>query len=42
MWAVANKRGYLAVFDWRDDAEQWLRDWVSLHGRRAWVIRTER
>lgn len=42
MWAVVTNRRYLAVFDWREDAEQWLRDWVSLHGRRAWVIRTER
>ena len=42
MWAVRTKREILAVFDDRDDAEQWCRDWRSVHGMRAWVTRTER
>jgi hypothetical protein len=42
MWAVRTSRRYIAVFDWREEAEQWLRDWVSIHGHRAWVARTER
>lgn len=41
MYAVRTKRVYLAVFDLRDEAEQWLRDWVSVHGHRAWLVRTE-
>ncbi len=41
MWAVRTKRRYLAVFQWKDDAEQWLRDWVSVNGHRAWLARTE-
>lgn len=42
MWAVRTKRSYLAVFDLREEAEQWLRDWVSIHGHHAWLSRTER
>jgi hypothetical protein len=41
MWAVRTKRRYLAVFQWKEDAEQWLRDWCSIHGHRAWLARTE-
>jgi hypothetical protein len=42
MWAVRTTRKYLAVFDHRWEAEQWLRDWVSIHGYRAYLARTER
>lgn len=42
MWAVRTKRSYLAVFDCRFDAEQWLRDWRAIHGRVAYLVRTER
>lgn len=42
MWAVRTRKKYLAVFASREDAEQWLRDWVSIHGPRAWVARTEK
>lgn len=41
MFAVRTRRGYLAVFDQRDEAERWLRDWVSIHGHKAWLERTE-
>ena len=42
MWAVRTTRKYLAVFNHRWEAEQWMRDWVSLHGHRAYLARTER
>jgi len=41
MYAVRNRRGYLATFDYKPDADQWCRDYVSLHGHGAWVERTE-
>jgi hypothetical protein len=41
MYAVRNRRGYLATFDYKPEADQWLRDYVSLHGHGAWVERTE-
>lgn len=42
MWCVKTRTGILAVFDDRDEAEQWCRDWRSVHGGKAWVTRTER
>ena len=42
MWAVRTRKGILAVFDDRYEAEQWARDWRSVHGMRAWVTKTER
>lgn len=42
MWAVRTRKGILAVFDERYEAEQWARDWRSVHGMRAWVTKTER
>jgi hypothetical protein len=42
MWAVRTKKEILAVFDDRSEAEQWARDWRSVHGMRAYVVRTER
>ena len=42
MWAVKTRKGILAVFDERYEAEQWARDWRSVHGMRAWVTKTER
>ena len=41
MYAVRNRRGYLATFASKPEADQWLRDYVSLHGHGAWVERTE-
>lgn len=41
MYAVRNRRGYLATFDYRPEADQWLRDYVAIHGHGAWVERTE-
>ena len=42
MWAVKNRDGILMVCDDREEAEQWCRDWRSVHGMKAWVVRTER
>lgn len=42
MWAVRTTKRILAVFDERHEAEQWCRDWRSIHGMRAWLTRTER
>lgn len=41
MYAVRNRRRYLATFADRWDAEQWLRDYVALHGHKAWIVKTE-
>jgi|APGre2960657373_1045057.scaffolds.fasta_scaffold04689_11 hypothetical protein len=42
MWAVRTRMRVIAVFDYRDEAEQWCRDWRSVHGMGAWVTETER
>jgi hypothetical protein len=42
MWAVRTRMRVIAVFDERDEAEQWCRDWRSVHGMGAWVTETER
>lgn len=42
MWAVRTSKRILAVFDERSEAEQWCRDWRSVNGMRAYVVRTER
>jgi hypothetical protein len=42
MWAVKNRDGILAVFNDRDEAEQFCREWRSFHGGKAWISRTER
>ena len=41
MFAVRTRRGYLATFASKPEAEQWLRDWTANHGHRAWIERTE-
>jgi hypothetical protein len=41
MYAVRNRRKYLATFADRWAAEQWLRDYISIHGHAAWITRTE-
>jgi hypothetical protein len=41
MWAVRIKDEILAVFDDRWEAEEYAREWRSLHGVRCKVVRTE-
>ena len=41
MYAVRNKRKYLATFAERWEAEQWLRDYISIHGHGVWLVHTE-
>lgn len=41
MYAVRNRQGYLATFSELWEAEQWLRDYISIHGRGVWLVFTE-
>jgi len=41
MYAVRNRHKYLATFADRWEAEQWLRDYISIHGHGVWLVRTE-
>ena len=41
MYAVCNRQGYLATFSDIWEAEQWLRDYISIHGHKAWIKFTE-
>jgi hypothetical protein len=41
MWAVKTRTKVIAVFDDRDEAEEWMRTWRSLHGHRVYLVRTE-
>jgi hypothetical protein len=41
MWAVRTKEEILAVFNDRWEAEEYAREWRSLHGQGCRVVRTE-
>jgi hypothetical protein len=41
MWAVRIKDEILAVFDTRWEADEFAREWRSLHGVGCKVVRTE-
>jgi hypothetical protein len=41
MWAVRTKEEILAVFNDRWEAEEFAREWRSLHGMTVRVVRTE-